>query len=215
LAPRRPALFAWAVAASAVAAGIFLKLDTEIGKDDSQSVRFCVDVTGAPWYFRPGDPIQKAGWIYGNCPFGESVAVADYIKQHSNPGDTVFVYGSEPQIPYYAGRKSASRYIFVYPLMTPFADTRDRQAVVLEELQQNRPRFIVVARQDSSFFDDDKTPLLLQEGLTKLLTDKYCLVGYAAVGDTALRPFAGKIVIDDVPRPKVEHTLALWERVAR
>ena len=113
-----------------------------------------------PWYFRPGSPIEKVGIIYGGCPFGESLAVAEYVAAHTKPDDTIFVFGSEPQIPYYANRKSASRYIFVYPLMTPFPDTRDRQASVVRELTAAPPRFIVTISTRSSFLDDSTTPTL-------------------------------------------------------
>ena len=186
-------IFAWSAGGLAIAAGLSV----------------------AAWYYLPGQPIRKVGFVYGNCPFGESLAVADFIKQHTNPDDTIFVYGSEPQIPYYCARKSASRYIFVYPLMTPFADTRDRQAGVLQELEQAHPRFIVVANQRSSFFDDKLTSPLLQVEMSKLLTSDYRLLGFAGVGDTELKPLAEWRLEDGIPRPEKDHTLAVWERAAR
>jgi 4-amino-4-deoxy-L-arabinose transferase-like glycosyltransferase len=194
LVPDRPARLAWTAAGVAVAAGI----------------------AWMPWYFRPGDPIEKVTSIYGGCPFGESLAVADYIAAHTKPDDTIFVYGSEPQIPYYANRKSASRYIFVYPLMTPFPDTPARQAGVLDELKRNRPRMIVVAKQESSFFRDEETPKLLTRMLGELLTDSYHLIGYVDAADTAVQESSEPIVwVNQLPRPGASHTLAIWERTRR
>jgi hypothetical protein len=213
LPPSRSAVVAWSAAAVAIALGIFVAPNAGMAPDKSATARLSVDVTAAPTYYMPGNPIQKVDWIYGNCPFGESIAVADYVRSHSNPDESIFVYGSEPQIPYYAARKSASRYIFVYPLMTPFPDTRDRQAGVLDEVHRNRPRYIVVAKQESSFFDDDLTPHLLQEGLTELLNRDYRLVGFTDTGDTEVKPFSGAMRRVGVPRPEVEHTLAVWRRV--
>jgi MFS family permease len=208
------------IPAVAVLAGLGLTLLTErLFRSGGATVAWCaaglaigVGMSVATWYFLPGDPIVKVGSIYGNCPFGESVAVADYIRKHTAPEETVFVLGSEPQIPYYAARKSASRYIFVYPLMTPFPDTADRQAGVLRELDGTRPRVIVVAHQGSSFFDDEQTPPLLEKSLGELLRSSYRIVGFVAGGDTRLRPYSGELTKADVPRPKVDHTLAVWRR---
>jgi hypothetical protein len=62
--------------------------------------------------------------------------VAAFIAQNSGREESNFVYGSEPQIYCYAGRKSATRYIFVYPLMTAFADVAGRQQAALAEIRR-------------------------------------------------------------------------------
>jgi hypothetical protein len=191
----------------------FIRSDGTVVAWSAAGLAIAVGVGAVMWYYMPGQPINKVGYIYGNCPFGESLAVAEYVKKNSGTTDTVFVFGSEPQIPYSADRKSASRYIFVYPLMTPFADTRDRQVGVLKELEDARPRFIVVAHQTSSFFEDDLTPPLLRAEVTKLLTSKYRLVGYADVADTVVHPAVEWILEDGTPRPKPDHTLAIWARI--
>lgn len=110
-----------------------------------------VAILGKPWYYLPGDPDAKARRLYGNNPFVESAAVGRFLAAHSEPADTIFVLGSEPQILYYAERKSASRYIIAYPLVTAFADARERQHVVIDELQRLRPRLIVTVFVDTSF----------------------------------------------------------------
>jgi hypothetical protein len=212
-APVRPALFAWPMVTAMLLYGVFVSSDVDIESDARGESHLKADISFWPWYFWPSDPIHKVDRLYGNCPFGESLAVADYIRRESEPDETVYVFGSEPQIPYYASRKSASRYIFVYPLMTPFADTADRQKGVLGELKQARPRFIVVAHQNSSFFEHESAPPHLRAGIAEMLKLDYRLVAIADTDDKNVRPFTRTVVKDGFPRPKVEHTLAVWRRV--
>ena len=61
------------------------------------------------WYYGRTSPEEKSRRLYGKNPFAESVSVGHYLADHSGPEDHVFVFGSEPQILYDAGRPSASR----------------------------------------------------------------------------------------------------------
>ena len=143
----------------------------------------------APWYFLYGTPAQKAEWIYGGCPFAESIPVAEYLRVHTRPDDTIYIFGSEPQILFYAARPSASRYIFAYPLMTPFGDTRERQHGVIRELYDDPPSFIVWALSGGSFLDDPETPPDLGKFIARFAREQYVPVGWVRVGDDAVRPW--------------------------
>jgi hypothetical protein len=81
--------------------------------------------------------------IYGMNPFVEAPRLADYIQRTSRPEDTVFVVGSEPQVLFHAERRSATRYIFFYPLTGPFSDVRERQQEVMREVRAARPLYVV------------------------------------------------------------------------
>src|SRR5262249_24084794 len=100
-------------------------------------------VVTAPWYYLQGTPEQKARRLYGPETFPESPVVGRFLAGRSTPEDTVFILGSEPQILYYAERKSASRFIFVYPLMFPTPATERYCQEVIDELRRNGPAFII------------------------------------------------------------------------
>jgi hypothetical protein len=89
----------------------------------------------------PPDRVSRA--IYGRNPFPESVEVARYIREHSEAGDRVAVVGSEPQIYFYSSRRSATGYIYTYPLMElqPYASAMQRQ--MIREIETADPRFLV------------------------------------------------------------------------
>ena len=89
------------------------------------------------------DPEQISRAIYGRNPFPESVEIARYIREHSTSVDRVAVVGSEPQIYFYSARRSATGYIYTYPLMElqPYAPAMQRQ--MIGEIETTAPRFLV------------------------------------------------------------------------
>ena len=76
-------------------------------------------------------------------PFPEVVRIADYLRGIAEPDDTVFAVGSEPQLFFYSGLRSASRFIFFYPLTGPYPEAGQRQREVLKEVAATRPEFVV------------------------------------------------------------------------
>lgn len=171
------------------------------------------------WYYGPGDPDAKARRLYGANPFPESRDAARFLAARARPGDEVFILGSEPQILFYARLRSASRYIFVYPLFTPFPDTPARQRAALQEVRARRPRFVVAAFIPTSFLRAPDSPAELIDGTRALLDAEYEVVAATAyVSDTETR-----LVSDEVVRATwkdhpiwydtpVWASLAIWER---
>jgi 4-amino-4-deoxy-L-arabinose transferase-like glycosyltransferase len=83
------------------------------------------------------DKIYAAGFV-------QSVDVANFIQSRSAPQDEIGILGSEPEICFYSGLRCASSFLYVYPLMErqPFAASMQEQ--MKRELQAERPRFLVV-----------------------------------------------------------------------
>lgn len=81
--------------------------------------------------------------VYGFNPFIQCRVIADYLKTHSSPDDRVAVFGSEPELFFYAGRKSATGYIYMYPLMEPHALARKMQNEMIDEVEAAKPEFLV------------------------------------------------------------------------
>ena len=82
--------------------------------------------------------------MYGVNPFPESVEIAEYIKNHSTKDDKIAVIGSEPQICFYANRKSATGYIYVYGLMEPQDYASKMQIDMINEIEKARPKYTVI-----------------------------------------------------------------------
>ncbi len=83
------------------------------------------------WYFGPTRHEARLHRIYGSNPFPEAPALGAWLAAHSAPDERIFIYGSEPELLFYAGRSSASRYIYVYPLTMPLPAAAARQSEAL------------------------------------------------------------------------------------
>ena len=130
----------------------------------------------SPWYYLTGSAEEKCARIYGNNPFAESPLVGSYLRENSEPSDRIFIFGSEPQLLFYAQRRSASRYMFVYPLMFDVKGVRERQQEALDEIHASRPKFIVGVFLASSLLEQPDTPRTLRNGLRELVESSYRLV---------------------------------------
>jgi 4-amino-4-deoxy-L-arabinose transferase-like glycosyltransferase len=170
-------------------------------------------VLSAPWYYLGGTAQAKCRALYGSNPFPESAVVAAFIAERSEPDDTVFILGSEPQILFYADRKSATRFIFTYPLVLPHPRARNLQLSVLEDLRRSEPRFIVTVLVSDSFAAGRGAPVELFNGVQKLLEDCYSLAGTVPLApETTFRRAAAGTPKSDFQRLTAQCSLAVWER---
>lgn len=102
-------------------------------------------------YFFDNSPQQVSRNLYGANPFLESPEVASYIQSHSSPSDRIMVFGSEPQIYFYARRISSSGHIYMYPLMEGHPYASDMQKDLAREVENRPPLFIVFANVTTSW----------------------------------------------------------------
>jgi hypothetical protein len=89
--------------------------------------------------------------IYSANPFPEAREIARYIAARSSPADRIAVLGSEPEICFYARRRSATGHIYMYGLMEhqPYAATMQRQAI--REIEQSAPQWLVFVNATTSW----------------------------------------------------------------
>jgi hypothetical protein len=77
--------------------------------------------------------------------------IAEYLKSHSTPAARFAVLGSEPELLFYAHRRSVTGYIYMYDLVQdhPF---RERMAKEMtSEVEQGRPEYVVFVNLVSSW----------------------------------------------------------------
>jgi hypothetical protein len=89
------------------------------------------------------DPLHVHREMYTGDGFPEAVAVGDYIREHSSNQDRVAVLGSEPEIYFYARRRSATGYIYTYPLMEKQEFALAMQRDMIHEIEQTQPKVVV------------------------------------------------------------------------
>ncbi len=89
-------------------------------------------------------PQQMTRSAYAAFPFDESMLMAQVLQENTKSTDQVFIYGSEPQILYYAQRKSITQFVILFPLTvikTPLLDPYVQ--ILISELASSHPKAIV------------------------------------------------------------------------
>ena len=147
-------------------------------------------------FFFEWTPHQVSRAIYGLNPFPESIEVARYIKAHSQKEDKIAVFGSEPQIYFYANRHSATGYIYTYSLMEnqPFALRMQKEMV--EEVEKAQPNYLIYVYVPESWLIEPSSERYLIKW-----SDKYCQKNFDLVG-----------VVDIISNRRTEYR---WENEAK
>lgn len=73
------------------------------------------------------------------------------VASITDPNDTIFVFGNDASIYYYAKRRCASRYTMITGLSTGMRGAEERRKVLLQELEAAPPRLIVVLFDEQPF----------------------------------------------------------------
>jgi hypothetical protein len=118
----------------------------------------------APGYYLRDTPDEIARAEFGTNPFVESADIASYLREHSRPGDRVLIVGSEPQILFLAQARSATPFIYFYPVLEPFPRHAEFQRRIWDDVRAAPPAWIVQV--------DLKSSLALAAGADRFLLDR-------------------------------------------
>jgi hypothetical protein len=83
----------------------------------------------------------------GYFSFSADAAVADYVRSHTAPDDSLFVWGLEPLVYFLADRPPASRFIHSALLIPPWTPEAWRE-MALEDLRRTRPKLLLLVHSD-------------------------------------------------------------------
>jgi len=146
----------------------------------------------AEFYFKL-TPLQACRVCYGLNPFPEAIPVAEYLRQHTAPTDTIMVFGSEPEIYFYAHRHSASGYIYTYSLMEDQPYWSAMQKQLMQEVEANRPAYVVFAYIEKSWTARPGSPQVVAFGtwMNQYISNSFEEVGMVELADPESHYFWG------------------------
>ena len=127
----------------------------------------------------PLERISRA--IYGTNPFPEAVVIAKRIADDTLPEDRVAVLGSEPEICFYARRRSATGYIYMYGLMEAQPYARRMQQEAIREIEAQAPRYIVFVNVPQSWLGGPDSDTSILTWSRSYLVDHYRVAGIADI----------------------------------
>jgi hypothetical protein len=118
---------------------------------------------------------------YGGNPFPEALEFGKYIKEHSEPDARVAVLGSEPEIYFYAQRRSATGYIYTYGLMEEQKFASQMQQEMIDEIEKAKPEFLVKVMVPASWLRKANSDTAILYWAEKYIGDDYRIVGVADI----------------------------------
>jgi hypothetical protein len=128
-------------------------------------------------FFFVMSPSEICRRLYPGESFVESLEIADYLKTHSAAGDQMAIVGSEPQICFYAARRSATSYIYTYDMMDngPFATQLQQE--MIRQIEAAHPQFVLYVNLQNSWGGAPTPQMPIVEWQAK-----YCRELYEPVG---------------------------------
>lgn len=89
--------------------------------------------------------------IYATDMFNDAETVGRQIRDNSSPDARIAVLGSEPEIYFYAGRRSATGYIYTYALMEPQPYASRMQDEMIRQVEDTHPEYVVAVLDQTSW----------------------------------------------------------------
>ena len=128
--------------------------------------------------FFEASPADASRMIYPESPFGESIKIAEYLREHTSPSDTIAVLGSEPQIYFYSDRHSATGYIYGYGLMEAQKYASQMQQEMIREIEHARPKFLILVVMPDSWLQRPESEQLIFNWASEYAAQNYTVAGF-------------------------------------
>jgi len=167
-------------------------------------------ISKSKFYYSTTDPVGICKWRYTTNPFVESVEIARYIKANSSDTDKIAVLGSEPQIPFYADRRSATGHIYTYGLMEIHEYNLKMQEEMIAEIEKSKPLFMVFCNVGFSWLTKPNSPKRIFEWYGKYAQENYNVVGLVDIPDQG--PSSFYFNADAQRNPKNQNSVWILKR---
>jgi 4-amino-4-deoxy-L-arabinose transferase-like glycosyltransferase len=154
-------------------------------------------------------PERVSRSLYGINPFAESVEIGRYIQNHTRPDDRVAVFGSEPQIFFYSGRRSATGHIYMYGLMERHPFARRMQEEMIREIEASRPAYVIWVKVPTSWLELRDSERLIFDWAGPYISAKYEIVGHLVHVGTEQTKFFWDAAATAVPLGEASMVLVL------
>jgi hypothetical protein len=127
--------------------------------------------------FFEASPVGACLRIYAQNPFPESIKIAEYVRSHTSPNDTIAVLGSEPEIYFYSKRHSATGYIYTYSLMEQQSFAEQMQKEMIHEIELARPKYLIFVGMSISWLRQPESDQLILKWANEYIRRHYDIVG--------------------------------------
>jgi len=132
-------------------------------------------------FFLESDPVAACRHLYGVNPFPEAIEIGRYLESNAAHGDRVAVMGSEPEIYFYSRLRSATGYVYMYPLMEdqPYAPIMQKDLSM--QIEATLPKFVVSVNVITSWMPRPDSDIRIWSWFDQFVKDRYEQVGVADI----------------------------------
>jgi hypothetical protein len=116
---------------------------------------------GALWFTM--SPTEATESIYDTSLFSETGKLGDSLRATIDKDSRIAVLGSEPQIYFYSRHRSATGYIYMYPLMETHPYAAQMQKETIAEIEASKPEYLVYVDEPRSWLRQPASQHLLDD----------------------------------------------------
>jgi len=215
----RPHYFLYLTPAAALFFGAAMKaLPLGFGRTKGTIAMAALCVVLSIWFVHTQRPALAATpdvlsrRMYGLNPFPEALVIAEFIEKNTSPGDKIAVLGSEPEIYFYSKRRSATGFIYTYPLMERHRFALDMQRQMMDEVRAANPAYAVFVDIKFSWGANNDSTTDILEWLRTYVAENYTLVGVADIKAEGERKYAWGEEIERFPAPEPGYGIYVYKR---
>ncbi|HKQ60493.1 MAG TPA: hypothetical protein VJS92_04360, partial [Candidatus Polarisedimenticolaceae bacterium] len=115
--------------------------------------------------------------LYVGNGFVEAQQIGDYLREHASPDARIAVIGSEPEIYFYARRRGATGYIYMYGLMEPQPYAEPMQREMIAEIEAAAPAYLIFVKLELSWLRRAESAQLVPTWAQAYAAEHYALEG--------------------------------------
>jgi hypothetical protein len=175
-----------------------------------QPAGFVLFVMAAAWslfssrvLFFQATPESASHLLYPGNAFPECARLGQYLSEHSPADARLAVLGSEPQLFFYSHRRSATGYIYMYPLMEPQPYAKAMQEDMIRELVAANAANYVFVGVSSSWLPRPESDLSIMSWFESYQREHLCPIALVQLfSDDHIQYDWSRVSSPDETRPK-------------
>ncbi|MCD4679936.1 MAG: hypothetical protein K8S00_06075, partial [Bacteroidales bacterium] len=117
--------------------------------------------------------------VYQMNPFPEAKVIGDFIRNNTNEEDKIILFGSEPQVYIYSGRRSVSRFNYFSTLMQDtitFPKIKEQQQEFIDDIIREEPKYMVFFKHRNSIWASPNASFMIFSKFTEIVNKDYNLI---------------------------------------
>ncbi|HEX4824915.1 MAG TPA: glycosyltransferase family 39 protein [Candidatus Polarisedimenticolaceae bacterium] len=128
-------------------------------------------------------PVEVSRSVYAGNPFPEAEVAGSWLGGQMRDGERLLVLGSEPEINFYARRRGATGYVYMYGLMEeqPYAERMQRDLIA--EAEAAAPAYVALVGASTSWLRGPRSKDDVFTWAKRYLAVSYNRVGVVETGD--------------------------------